>query len=142
VAPNFWPLARRRHAPESSLAGRLSRPWPIESQMSQETITSRRQVEILNRLGLHMRPAEKFVTLALRYRSDVRVHYNGTKYNGKSILDLTSLAAECGTRLEIEAQGPDAAEAIEALAGLVLAQFHENENGEAIESRPSSESAR
>ena len=56
--------------------------------------------------------------------------YNGNEFNGKSILDLTSLAAECGTRLEVEARGPDAAEAVAALADLVSAQFHEDENGE------------
>jgi phosphocarrier protein len=75
-----------------------------------------------------LRPADKFVKLATRYQSDVRVHYNGSVFNGKSILDLTTLAAECGTQLELEARGPDAADAISALAELVLAQFHEDES--------------
>ena len=70
------------------------------------------------------------------------MHYNGNQFNGKSILDLTTLAAECGTRLELEARGPDAAQAIEALAELVSAQFYENENGEAIEGNPNPEPAR
>ncbi|WP_165226467.1 HPr family phosphocarrier protein [Aquisphaera insulae] len=104
--------------------------------MSDESAVFRRPVEIRNALGFHMRPAGKFVKLALRYQSEVRILYNGNQYNGKSILDLTSLAAECGTRLEIEARGPDAAEAIEALEGLVLAHFDENENGEAISAQP------
>jgi phosphocarrier protein len=101
--------------------------------MSQETIVVRRQVEITNSLGLHLRPADKFVKLALHYKADIRVNYNGNKFNGKSILDLTSLAAECGTFLELEAHGPDAAEAIDALAGLVSAQFYENQNGDTIQ---------
>jgi phosphocarrier protein len=109
--------------------------------MSHDTTVARRQVEITNSLGLHLRPADKFVKLALRYQSDVRVHYNGNQFNGKSILDLTTLAAECGTRLELEARGPDAVEAVEALARLVSAQFYENENGDAIPNPPDAEPA-
>jgi phosphocarrier protein HPr len=114
-------------------------PWPppIEPQMSHDTTVARRQVEITNFLGLHMRPADKFVRLALRYQSEVKVHYNGRQFNGKSILDLTTLCAERGTRLELEARGPDAAEAIEALAGLVFAHFYANQTGEALPSQPS-----
>ena len=74
--------------------------------MSHDTTVARRQVEITNSLGLHLRPADKFVKLAVAYQSDIRVHYNGNQFNGKSILDLTTLAAECGTRLELEARGP------------------------------------
>jgi phosphocarrier protein len=110
--------------------------------MSHDTTVARRQVEITNSLGLHLRPADKFVKLALRYQAEIRVHYNGNEFNGKSILDLTTLAAECGTRLDLEARGPDAAQAIEALAELVSAQFYENGNGEAIEGNPNPEPAR
>jgi len=110
--------------------------------MSHDTIVARRQVEITNSLGLHLRPADKFVKLALRYQAEIRVHYNGNQFNGKSILDLTTLAAECGTRLEVEARGPDAEAAIEALAALVLARFHEDESGDAIPGRPKTEPAR
>jgi phosphocarrier protein HPr len=98
--------------------------------MSDETPVARRQVEITNSLGLHMRPANKFVELALHYQSEVRVHYHGNEYNGKSILELTSLAAECGSLLDLEARGADAPEAIEALAELVKAQFHEEDEPE------------
>ena len=110
--------------------------------MSHDTTVARRQVEITNSLGLHLRPADKFVKLALRYQADVRVHYNGNQFNGKSILDLTTLAAECGTRLELEARGPDAEAAVEALADLVSAQFYENENGDAIQGQADTEPAR
>jgi phosphocarrier protein len=98
--------------------------------MSPDTTVARRQVEITNSLGLHLRPADKFVKLALQFQAEIRVHYNGNEFNGKSILDLTTLAAECGSRLELEAQGPDAVAAVEALAGLVSARFYENENGD------------
>ena len=98
--------------------------------MIHDTTVARRQVEITNTLGLHMRPANKFVELALRYQSEIRVHYNGNEYNGKSILELTSLAAECGSQLDIEARGADAGTAVEALADLVRARFHEENEAE------------
>jgi phosphotransferase system HPr (HPr) family protein len=107
--------------------------------MCDDTTIANRQVEITNSLGLHMRPANKFVELALRFQSEIRVHYNGNEYNGKSILELTSLAAECGSRLELEARGPDASAAIEALADLVKAQFHEEEEGASAGVQPRSE---
>ena len=109
--------------------------------MSEGPAVARRQVEVLNVLGLHLRPALKFVELALKYQAEVRIHYNGNDFNGKSILELTSLAAECGTRLDLEARGPDAPAAVQALAELVSAQFHEDENGESTEVDPSTEPA-
>jgi phosphocarrier protein len=97
--------------------------------MTHDPSVSRRQVEITNALGLHLRPADKFVNLAHTFQSEIKVIYNGREYNGKSILDLTSLAAECGTRLELEATGPDAEDALSALANLVSARFHEDDEG-------------
>ena len=58
----------------------------------------RRQVIIVNELGLHLRPADKFVRLANRFAdTEIRVHFKGHDYNGKSLLELTMLAAECGS---------------------------------------------
>jgi phosphotransferase system HPr (HPr) family protein len=71
-----------------------------------------------------MRPATKFVTLASSFQADVRVDHLGVGANGKSILDMVGLAAECGTVLELEAVGPDAEPAVAALADLVAAGFH------------------
>src|ERR1700722_12800591 len=85
---------------------------------------ARRRVRIVNGYGLHMRPATKFVTLANSFRSEVRVDFQGVKANGKSLLDMTCLAAECGTMLDLEALGPDAEECLAALAELVAAGFH------------------
>ncbi len=85
--------------------------------------TARRRVEIVNAHGLHMRPAGKFVKLANSFRSEVWVDHRGTRANGKSILDMTTLAAECGTTLVLEARGPDAEESLAALAELVAAGF-------------------
>ncbi len=84
-------------------------------------------VVILNALGLHLRPADKFVRLAGRFASEVLVHRDGRSVDGKSILDLATLAAECGSRLQLEARGPDAEAALTALAELVAARFHEQD---------------
>jgi phosphocarrier protein len=98
--------------------------------MSHDTMVAHRQVEITNGLGLHVRPAMKFVELASRFQSEVRVRHNDNEFNGKSLLELTMMAAECGTRLELEARGPDAVAAVEALAQLIAARFHEDDAGE------------
>ena len=97
--------------------------------MSHDTTVAHRQVEISNSLGLHVRPAMKFVELASQFQAEVRVRHNNNEFNGKSLLELTMMAAECGTRLQLEARGPDAVEAIAALAELVLARFHEDDSG-------------
>ena len=86
----------------------------VKPELNHETAVARRQVEITNRLGLHLRAADQFVRLARRFQCEIRVHYQGKECNGKSILDLTILAAVCGTRLDLEACGPDAFAAIEA----------------------------
>ena len=107
--------------------------------MSQDpTCSERRQVEILNALGLHMRPAAKFVKLASQFQSEIRVYRNGQEnhgeeIDGKSILSLAMLAAEQGAVLEVEARGPDAEEALVALAALVSARFYEDDNGDSVE---------
>ena len=98
----------------------------VDASMRHETAVARRQVEITNGLGLHMRAASQFVSLARQFQSEIRVHCKGYECNGKSILDLTSLAAECGTRLDLEACGPDAVAAVEALAIVVKARFYED----------------
>lgn len=89
--------------------------------MSQKPITARREVEVANALGLHFRPAAEFVRLALRYQSEISIHHNGGVFNGKSVLDVATLAADFGTRLEIIGRGCDAEEAVQALADLVEA---------------------
>lgn len=89
-----------------------------------------RQAAILNPKGLHMRPSTRFVKLARTFASEVRVHYNGKNVDGKSILDMTILAAECGATLDIQAEGADAEEAVNALADLVAARFHMEDDGD------------
>jgi phosphocarrier protein len=76
-----------------------------------------------------MRPSTRFVKLASSFRCQVGVEYEGTRADGKSILDMTTLAAPCGAWLDLEARGPDADEALAALADLVAAGFHMEEEG-------------
>ena len=104
--------------------------------MSQDTTIAHRQVEITNTLGLHVRPAKRFVETAARFQAEVRVHHNNHEFNGKSLLELTMMAAECGTRLELEARGPDAGAAVEALAELFSARFYEDDEGERSDRMP------
>ena len=96
--------------------------------MAQNSDVARRQVGVSNVLGLHLRVADKFVRLATTFQSEVWVHCNGIVANGKSILSLLSLAAECGTILALEAQGCDAEDAVAALAILISDQSRESQD--------------
>ena len=96
--------------------------------MAQNSDVVRREVGVGNVLGLHLRVAEQFVRLANVFQSDVRIHGKGVMTNGKSILGLLSLAAECGTMLALEAEGCDAEDAVSALADLISAQPPEPED--------------
>jgi phosphocarrier protein HPr len=98
-------------------------PQADQAAMSQDPSFASRNVEITNELGLHLRPATEFVKLASKFQSEIRIRHNGMEINGKSILDLTLLAAESGTKFDLEASGPDAEAAVDALALLVLSEF-------------------
>ena len=76
-------------------------------------------IEIKNADGLHMRPAMQFVDIANQFESDVTVSNGENDVDGKSIMQMSMLAATCGTELKITAQGPDAQQAIDALRELV-----------------------
>lgn len=82
-------------------------------------------VEILNRLGLHARPAMAFVDLAAGYEADVRVRKGTQEVDGKSIMQMMMLAATQGTKLEIHCEGSDADSAAKALQELVERRFDE-----------------
>jgi phosphocarrier protein HPr len=77
------------------------------------------ELEIKNSEGLHMRPAMKFVDIANRFESEINVSNGEMNVNGKSIMQISMLAATCGTKLKVTATGPDALEAINALQKLV-----------------------
>ena len=92
--------------------------------------TASRIVVVTNPQGLHARPADLFVKLASQYESTVEVIKDGERVDGKSILAILTLAAVQGTQLEIEATGPDAEAALNALAELIGRDFDENGNVE------------
>lgn len=87
----------------------------------------RRNVIIINKLGLHARAAAKLVSLATRYKSDIKLAKNSVEVNGKSILGVMMLAASQNTTLELIADGPDETDAIEALEDLINRRFDESE---------------
>ncbi len=74
------------------------------------------EVIIKNKIGLHARPAAQFVKIAEVFESKIWIIKDGVKVNGKSILSLLTLAAEQGSSLVLQADGPDENEAIQALA--------------------------
>jgi phosphocarrier protein len=82
-------------------------------------------VPIVNPLGLHARPAAEFVKTAGRFQAHVTVRKNSMEVNGKSIMGMMMLAAECGSEILIRAEGEDAEAALVALAALVAAGFGE-----------------
>ncbi len=84
-----------------------------------ENMVYEAELEIKNAEGLHMRPAMQFVDIANRFDSDITVGNGETNVDGKSIMQISMLAATCGTRLRIKAEGPDAQEAVNALRELV-----------------------
>jgi phosphotransferase system HPr (HPr) family protein len=86
---------------------------------------SERQVTILNTLGLHVRPSAAFAGTASKFRARVHVIKDGQSVNAKSSIDLLTLAAVVGTRLTLRAEGDDADEAVQALAGLIETRFGE-----------------
>ncbi len=94
--------------------------------MSQDFVA--RTVEIVNRAGMHARPAAELVKLAGRFEAEVRLEKDGLEVNGKSIMGVLMLAAEQGSSLKISARGDDAEDAVSALSALVSRGFDEIES--------------
>src|SRR5206468_10964742 len=84
-----------------------------------------KEIPIVNRLGLHARPAALFVRSASRYRSEIWVAKEGEEVNGKSSMGLRMLAAGQGSKLRIRCEGLDAEKAMEELEALINAKFNE-----------------
>jgi len=78
-----------------------------------------KEIMIINRLGLHARPAAMFVRIASRYRSEIWVAKEGEQINGKSIMGLMMLAAGQGSKLLISCEGPDADKAMHVIEELI-----------------------
>lgn len=84
-----------------------------------------RDATIVNQDGLHARPAAQIVRLANSFASDIELAKDGVGVNGKSIMGVMMLAAECGSAITIRADGPDAEAAVAALSELVAGGFGE-----------------
>lgn len=88
-----------------------------------ETVTAK--VTICNQLGLHIRPSRQLASIANSYDAVVVVRNGAREANAESQLDLLMLAASKGTELEIRATGPEAKDAVDAIARLVNDKFGE-----------------
>jgi phosphocarrier protein HPr len=84
-----------------------------------------REATIVNQEGLHARPAARIVRLANSFVAEIELAKDGLVVNGKSIMGVMMLAAECGSSIVIRANGPDAEQAVQALAELVASGFGE-----------------
>ena len=84
------------------------------------------ELKILNRFGIHARPAALFVKTASSFQSEITVEKNGMSVSGKSIMGLLTIEGHQGAVLKVSAVGPDAREAVDALADLVAKKFFED----------------
>ena len=80
---------------------------------------------ILNKLGIHARPAAQFVKIANRYQADIFVERDGEEIDGKSIMGVMMLAAGHGSIITVTADGSDETAAIDALGDLIYRKFEE-----------------
>ena len=87
----------------------------------------RKTIRISNKLGLHARASAKLTKLAGSFRSEVFMSRNGRRVNAKSIMGVMMLAAGLGSQVDIEVEGSDAQDAMDALRRLIEAKFGEGE---------------
>jgi phosphocarrier protein HPr len=85
-----------------------------------------KELTVVNKLGIHARPAAMFVKTANRFTCDIHVEKDGETVNGKSIMGLMMLAAGPGSKLTISADGPDAGKAIREIEDLMNRKFDED----------------
>ncbi len=85
-----------------------------------------RSVQIVNKHGLHARPAAEMVKAASKFKADITISRDDLEVNGKSIMGVMMLAAEYGATITLKATGPDADDALDALSTLVASRFGES----------------
>jgi phosphocarrier protein HPr len=85
-----------------------------------------RDVKILNKLGIHARPAAEIVKAAGKFKSNITIVRDDLEVNAKSIMGVMMLAAECGSTVTLRATGEDADGAVDALAAVIAATFGES----------------
>lgn len=84
-----------------------------------------REITIMNKLGLHARPAAQLVQNASKFESEIKLKRHNLEVNAKSIMGVMMLAAELGSKITIMAEGPDEKEAVEAIALVIKSKFGE-----------------
>ena len=84
-----------------------------------------RKIQVINKLGLHARPAAMLVQKASKFKSEIKLQKEDIEINAKSILSVMMLAAEVGSFVTIKAEGEDEEQAVEAIAGLFEEKFGE-----------------
>jgi phosphocarrier protein HPr len=87
----------------------------------------KKKITVKNKLGLHARAAVKFVNMANRFGSSVKIEKDGAEIDGKSILGILTLAAVKGSQITLTVSGKDEASALEALVALINDKFQEKE---------------
>jgi phosphocarrier protein HPr len=93
--------------------------------MMSDPMMAEQSVQIRNKNGLHARPAAEIVKAASKFKSDITISREDMEVNGKSIMGVMMLAAEFGATITLRANGPDAGDAIAAIASLVERKFGE-----------------
>jgi phosphocarrier protein HPr len=119
---------RGHHHRPTDLHTTMSTPDTMGDRDTAERQTLSREVVVSNSQGLHARPADLLAREARKWRSQIALVNDAQRADGKSILELLTLAAESGTRLVVEATGPDAREALDAIGSLFESRFNEHEN--------------
>jgi phosphocarrier protein HPr len=87
-----------------------------------------RELEIVNKLGLHARPAAEFVQCVLKFQSKITIRKDEERFSAASILEVLGANLDCGTRVVLEAVGPDEQEALDDLEALLI-RFRDEERG-------------
>ena len=96
-----------------------------KTNVGDQARSASKEVTVINKLGVHARPAAMFVKVANKFESDITVEKDGEEVNGKSIMGLMMLAAGQGSKLVISAKGRDAEAAVNELVSLFQRKFDE-----------------
>ena len=87
---------------------------------------TKKTLSIINELGIHARPAAMMVHQISELNCDITITKDGETVNGKSIMGVLMLAAECGSEIEVAAKGPDSEKAIDVIENLIKSKFNED----------------
>jgi phosphotransferase system HPr (HPr) family protein len=97
----------------------------VKQTPASESVAEYRDLEILNKHGMHARPAALFIKTANRFESDITLEKGDARVSGRSIMGLLTLELYQGSKMRVHASGPDAKEALDAIEKLVRDKFDE-----------------